>query len=172
MNNTKEDDDEGFQESEELEEPHDDEIATSVEESEHSYGCHVQYPPKTPVDNDYSRALDVHRAIFNREVFGTDFENGSPKYVHLQRSRTISSERIDLIIRYLRAKEGDSILCEEMKKEHGTNVYDLRILCEEMKKEHGTNVYDWANHYQLDFRKNEQKHVLLRTPFLREAQAK
>ena len=41
-----------------------------------------------------------------------------------------------------------------------------------MKKEHGTNVYDWANHYQLDFRKNEQKHVLLRTPFLRKAQAK
>ena len=115
---------EDLQESEELEEPHDDDIGKCVEESESCHGCYVQYPPCPPVDNDYSRALDVHRAIFNREVFGTDFEEGSPKYVHLQRSRTISSERIDLIIRYLRAKEDDSILCEEMKNEHGTNVYD------------------------------------------------
>ena len=142
------------QEPEELEEPYDDEIGKSVEEADSCHGSRIQYPPRPLVDNDYSRALDVHRVIFNREVFGTDFEEGSPSYVHPQRSRTISSERIDLIIRYLRAKEDDPILCEEMKMENGTNVYD------------------WVNHYQLDYRKNEEKYVLLRTPHLRQSQAK
>ena len=74
--------DEDLQESEESEEPYDDEIGKSVEESESCHGSNFQYPPWTPLDNDYSRALDVHRVIFNREVFGTDFEEGSPKYVH------------------------------------------------------------------------------------------
>ena len=139
---------------EELEVPYNDDIGKNVEESDNCHGSTFQYPSRPPVDNDYSKALEVHRAIFNREVFRTDFEEGSPSYVHPQRSRTISSKRIDLIIQYLHAKENDPILCEEMKHEHGTNVYD------------------WVNHYQLDYRKNKDKYVLLRTPHLRQFQAK
>ena len=36
-------------------------------------------PCQHPIDSDYAERLNVHREVFNREVFKTDFKEGSPE---------------------------------------------------------------------------------------------
>ena len=88
-------------------------------------------PCQYPIDSDYAERLNVHREVFNREVFKTDFKEGSPEYVPKPKSKVITAERMDEIIDVLRNRE---------------------VNPEFYLKKYKSILYDWTNTYQVDCR--------------------
>ena len=100
-------------------------------------------PSQSVVDADYKDHLEKHRIAFNKENFFTDFKPDSPAYVSKERSKVITSARIDEIIDTLRNEP----------KNHA-HYYGI----------HKSSMYDWKNQYQVDFRAISNEYVLLRRP--------
>ena len=110
-------------------------------------------PSQRPIPSDYVERLNAHREVFNREMFKTDFKEGSPEYVPKPKSKVITSDRMDEIIDVLRNRD---------------------VNPEFYLKKYGSILYDWTNTYQVDCRTIEDKetYVLLRKPYIRSFQQK
>ena len=149
----KDDDNNGSDDSAEFEVSEEEEEEQSVDNGLPQFDIKdMLLPPvRHPVESDYEERLRKHCDAFNLEIFNTDFKEGSPPYVPKIRSKVISSERIETII--------DVLLHRKDRPKYYLDLYK-------------SSMYDWVNTYQVDYRKNEDKHVLLRRPYMRGSQLK